>query len=165
MSRALRLSFLLSLSLLCVGCDQVTKTAARKLLATSDSISIFFGFIRFEYAENSGGFLSLGANLPVALRFLVFVVFTASVLALMPYLAIKNGNKHPTQLIGLALVTGGGFGNLIDRVMNDGRVVDFVSLGVGSVRTGILNLADVAVFAGAMLLLFGLVTKNSSSNA
>jgi signal peptidase II len=62
-------------------------------------------------------------------------------------------------------MTGGGLGNLIDRMMNDGRVVDFVSLGVGSLRTGIMNVADVAVFAGAMLLLFGLIIKTPSSAA
>ena len=162
MRRTVRFSFLLSLLLLCVGCDQATKSAARRLLATSDPISILNNFIRFEYAENTGGFLSIGANLPPTLRFLIFVVFTASVLAIMPLLLIKERDQHPTQLMGLALVTGGGLGNLIDRMMNDGRVVDFISVGVGSWRTGILNMADVAVFAGALLLLSGLISNKKS---
>ncbi len=159
MRRALKFSFLFSLFLSCVGCDQVTKSAARRLLSTSDPISILNGLIRFEYAENPGGFLSLGAGLPVALRYLIFVVFTASVLIMMPLLALKEWDRNPTQLMGLALITGGGIGNLIDRLMNNGLVVDFVSVGVGSMRTGIMNVADVAVFAGAVLFLYELISN------
>ena len=48
---------------------------------------------------------------------------------------------------------GGGFSNLIDRLLNDGAVVDFVSVGVGNLRTGIFNLADGAIMLGAGILL------------
>ncbi|HWN09286.1 MAG TPA: signal peptidase II [Pyrinomonadaceae bacterium] len=163
MRRAWKFSLLLSLLLSCAGCDQITKSAARRLLSTSDPISLLNGLIRFEYAENPGGFLSIGASLPAAVRFLVFVVFTASVLVMMPLLAFKECDKHPTQLIGLALITGGGLGNLIDRTMNNGLVVDFASLGVGSLRTGIMNVADVAVFAGAVLFLYGSIRNKRFS--
>ena len=48
------------------------------------------------------------------------------------------------------LVMGGGFGNLIDRIYNQGRVVDFMNLGIGSLRTGVFNVADLAVTFGAI---------------
>jgi len=54
---------------------------------------------------------------------------------------------------GLALVSGGGIGNWLDRVLHDGAVTDFVSIGLGSLRTGVFNLADLAVVAGVCLLL------------
>ena len=38
-------------------------------------------------------------------------------------------------------------------MLHDGAVTDFVSIGVGSLRTGIFNLADLAVVAGVCLLL------------
>jgi signal peptidase II len=44
-------------------------------------------------------------------------------------------------------------GNLIDRLLNGGQVVDFVNVGVGDLRTGIFNLADVAIMIGAGVLL------------
>ena len=47
---------------------------------------------------------------------------------------------------------GGGLGNWLDRVMHDGAVTDFVSLGLGGLRTGIFNVADLAVVAGTLLL-------------
>lgn len=43
-------------------------------------------------------------------------------------------------------------GNLIDRVFQDGQVIDFLHLGVGTLRTGIFNVADVAITCGAMML-------------
>jgi signal peptidase II len=155
--RILKLGFLLSVLLPCVGCDQATKSVARKLLTTSDSISFLNGFIIFEYVENPGAFLGMGARLPGTLRFLIFVVFTGTMIAVMLLLVIKERAVDRTRLTGLALLAGGGIGNLIDRLINEGRVVDFVSLGLGPVRTGIFNVADVAVMAGATLLLYGLI--------
>jgi signal peptidase II len=156
MRKALKLGFLVSVLLPCVGCDQATKSAARKLLTTSDPTLLLNGLIRFEYVENPGAFLGIGAQLPGVLRFLIFVVFTGTMLAVLLLLVMKERAGDLTQLTGFALLAGGGIGNLIDRVINEGRVVDFVSLGLGPVRTGIFNVADVAVMAGAMLLLYGL---------
>jgi signal peptidase II len=38
-------------------------------------------------------------------------------------------------------------------VIDDGAVTDFVSLGVGGLRTGIFNLADIAIVLGLLLFL------------
>lgn len=154
MRKTLRLGFLLMVLLPCVGCDQATKSLARKLLANSEPTTFLNGFIRFEYVENPGAFLGIGAQLPGVLRFLIFVIVTGTMLVML-LLVIKERAGAQMQPVGLALVAGGGIGNLIDRIINDGRVVDFVSLGLGPVRTGIFNVADVAVMAGAMLLLYG----------
>lgn len=162
MRKAFKLSLLLSVLLSSVGCDQATKLLARNLLTTSNPTSLLNGVVRFEYVENPGAFLGLGAQLPATIRLLIFVVFTAMLLAAMLLLVIKERAGDPKQLVGMALLVGGGTGNLIDRIANDGRVVDFVSFGVGSLRTGILNVADVAVFAGALLLLFGLLRKRET---
>ena len=54
-------------------------------------------------------------------------------------------------LIAVALFASGGASNLIDRLVR-GSVIDFMNVGVGPVRTGIFNVADVAVMAGAALL-------------
>lgn len=48
----------------------------------------------------------------IGFRFLVFVIFAGLVLAMMPLLAIRKGDTHPAQSIGLALITGGGVGSL-----------------------------------------------------
>jgi signal peptidase II len=59
-----------------------------------------------------------------------------------------------TQVVGLALITSGGLGNLIDRLLNEGAVVDFIVLGRdGLIHTGVFNVADVAILAGILLFL------------
>jgi signal peptidase II len=42
---------------------------------------------------------------------------------------------------------------LIDRLLYDGRVTDFLNVGIGSLRTGIFNMADTAILAGALLMI------------
>jgi glycogen debranching enzyme len=41
----------------------------------------------------------------------------------------------------------------LDRVRDDGAVTDFVSLGLGQLRTGIFNVADLAIVAGLLVFL------------
>ena len=44
---------------------------------------------------------------------------------------------------------------MIDRIVNDGKVIDFMNMGIGSLRTGIFNMADVLIMVGiAFILLF-----------
>lgn len=45
---------------------------------------------------------------------------------------------------------GGGVGNLIDRIFNEGRVIDFMNIGVGSLCTGVFNVADIAISFGVV---------------
>lgn len=148
-------SGLLALGLVfCVGCDQAVKAIARDALASSPPVSLFGGAVRFEYAENPGAFLSLGAELPPQIRFLLGVVFVALALAALLVFMLRSASLSTGQKAALALIVGGGFGNLIDRVANDGHVIDFVSVGIGPLRTGIFNVADMAITAGVLVMLF-----------
>ena len=49
----------------------------------------------------------------------------------------------------------GGVSNFIDRASNNGAVVDFLNIGIGPIRTGIFNIADVAIMFGFALFIFG----------
>ena len=73
-------------------------------------------------------------------------------LALLAYALFVRAGRAPF-IFALALVLAGGASNLIDRFVNDGYVVDFINLGAGPIRTGIFNIADVAITVGALLLL------------
>jgi signal peptidase II len=44
---------------------------------------------------------------------------------------------------------------LLDRLMDKGRVTDFLNVGIGSMRTGIFNFADMAILGGVVLLMAG----------
>jgi signal peptidase II len=63
-------------------------------------------------------------------------------------------------VVGIASILGGGLSNLLDRCLYDGRVFDFLNVGIGTLRTGVFNVADMGIMLGvALLLLSGLQRK------
>jgi signal peptidase II len=136
----------------CVGCDQVSKSAARTMLHSGVTESLFSDSLRLQLTENPGSFLSLGASLPEHLRFTLFTATVAAILVGLVCAALFARRLNTARFVALALVAGGGISNLIDRLLYDGRVTDFLNVGIGSLRTGIFNLADMAILAGALLL-------------
>ena len=137
----------------CVSVDQATKAVARSQLSATEPRFFLNGLVRLQYAENSGAFLSLGAGLPAPVQSWLFIALVPLVLVGLLYFVLKDA-RHISlpMLIASALLLGGGIGNLIDRVLNEGRVIDFMVVGYGWLHTGIFNVADMAIMAGVILL-------------
>ena len=137
--------------------DHATKWAAIAFLKDGYPVYSWLGdLFRLQYAENTGAFLSLGSTLSDFWRAWVMIGVNSLILLgvfLFLLLARFPGTLAPSAL---SLVLAGGVGNLIDRVFRDGRVVDFMNMGVSagdfSLRTGIFNVADLAIVAGVVLL-------------
>jgi signal peptidase II len=149
----------------CVGCDQATKSLARDHLQGQAPVSFLGGAVRLEYAENPGAFLSLGASLPHHLGLAVFTIGgTIAVLGILLYalIALPPGSLRASAV---ALVSAGGIGNLIDRILHDGRVTDFLYIGVGPAQTGIFNVADVTLMAGLTLFVLAYRPSERSEDA
>jgi signal peptidase II len=142
-----------------IAFDQATKWAAiRHLRDTGFSWRSWDDLIRIQYAENTGAFLSLGASLSPTLRAWVMMGLNSAILTAVGAWLIFGRSRPLVVPISLAMVLSGGVGNLIDRIFRDGRVVDFMNVGVNfgesSVRSGIFNVADLAIVAGLLLLLW-----------
>jgi signal peptidase II len=150
MTKVGRTIVLLAIAVATIGCDRVTKHIAATSLAETPGRSFFADTVRLEYAENSGGFLSLGANLPIAVRTAIFTIGTGLILV-GTLIAAAKLRLTGWQLVGLTLLWAGGASNWVDRVAR-GSVVDFLNVGIGALRTGIFNVADVAVLLGACIL-------------
>ena len=136
---------------LTVGCDRLTKHMAARSLAGRPAQALMADTVRLEYAENTGGLLSLGADLSPKVRTLLFTVGAAGLLATVIGAAIRF-RWQGGQLAGVCLLFAGGASNIVDRIVR-GSVIDFVSVGIGnSLRTGIFNVADVAIFIGVLLM-------------
>ena len=133
-----------------IGCDQVTKRMATSSLAGAPGRSYLSGVVRVQYAENTGGFLGLGSDLPPATRTALFTGATGIMLVGMVVVAIRE-RLQDWPLLGATLFVAGGASNWVDRVVN-GRVVDFLNVGIGPLRTGIFNVADMALMFGGALL-------------
>lgn len=138
--------------LLNIGCDQATKHAARVLLRDGDTFSVVGNVLVLRYAENDGAFLSMGARLPRPARMVSFIAFPIIVLGFMIAYVARAKETTWAAIAGLSFIVGGGWGNLIDRLFRDGRVSDFINIGIGSVRTGIFNFADLSILIGCLLL-------------
>jgi signal peptidase II len=151
--RLRRVLLLVSVLAVVAGCDHAAKRAAVGCLADAAVISLAGDTVRFELAYNPGGFLSLGARLPDPVRAVLFQGLVPVGLALFCVLAWGGGLSR-AWLVGLGLVAGGGGANWLDRILHDGHVTDFVSIGLGAVRTGVFNVADVAIIAGVLMLLW-----------
>lgn len=145
-----------TLSLVLVACivfDQISKYTAKHYLEGQGVYSFIGDTFRLVYSENTGAFLGLGSSLPEHVRTLIFSGLVAIfLLAFLAYI-IKSSSVSKTDVIASGLIIGGGLSNLIDRLVNNGAVMDFLNLGIGSLRTGIFNVADMAIMLGALLLL------------
>jgi lipoprotein signal peptidase len=62
-------------------------------------------------------------------------------------------------VLAVSLFVAGGIGNLMDRIFHGGSVADFLNVGVGPLRTGIFNIADVAIMGGVLVLIFFVCCK------
>lgn len=153
MKRSRRYLLAAGIMLACLGCDRVTKDAALALRGRPP-VRLFGGTITLLYAENSGAMLSVGETLPDQSRFWVLTVGVGVLIGgLLLYLAFGR-DLSLSPVVAISLMVGGGASNLYDRLMNGGRVVDFIMLGIGALHTGVFNAADVAITGGVILFFF-----------
>jgi signal peptidase II len=159
--RVAQMALFLSLILPCVACDQATKVLAKRWLEHGQSVEHLDGVVRFELVENTGALLSLGSSLSEPVRDAIFLLLVPLGLAALAISLLRSNTLSTAAGAGIALMIGGGLGNLIDRIFNEGAVVDFVSIGLGGLRTGIFNVSDVAIVAGALLVALGMRSERS----
>ena len=138
---------------LCVCIDQITKLIAAEYLPRNMMRSYFFDTLRIGYTENIGAFLGLGNGLSDEIRFGIFVLGVSLFLCLGITYLMTSPRLSTNSLFAISMILSGGASNLYDRVINNGAVVDFLNIGFGSFRTGIFNIADIAIVVGALLLL------------
>ena len=141
-----------------IGIDQLTKVIAKATLKDKPPIIYLNDLWRWQYAENEGAFLSLGSGLDEGTRTLLLALVPSLFLVgLSVYLFIAKDLGKPESL-AMALLISGGLSNVIDRICY-GKVIDFMNLGIGDIRTGIFNVADMAIMA-AFGVLVAIYWKN-----
>jgi signal peptidase II len=148
-----RLALMLCILVGSVGCDQISKAAARAYLPGTGIHSYLGDTFRLQYAENHGAFLSFGASLSTATRYAIFTVGLGALVAALLLGSVFSRRLEWPQRLCIAIIGASGAANIIDRIRYDGAVTDFLNLGVGSLRTGIFNLADVTLILGVRGLL------------
>ena len=130
-----------------VAADQAAKLLVEARLPLGTSLPVIPGVFAVTHVHNPGIAFSLLAGIPL----LVPAAVALTLLFLLFYNR-PRWSRRPLAQAALALLGGGAIGNLIDR-LRVGAVVDFIDLHVWP----IFNLADVAVTAGAGLLIVVLI--------
>jgi signal peptidase II len=153
-NRLTRVGTLLIVLVSAVGCDQVTKRIATQTLAPLPRQSFLGDTLRLEYAQNPGAFLGMGGDLKPGLRFWSLTVLNGALLLVLGFVLVWRWDMSRGNFAAWSLILAGGIGNLIDRVSQHGLVTDFLNMGIGPLRTGIFNVADMAITAGFTLFLF-----------
>lgn len=134
----------LIIAVLVVIIDQVSKYLVVSNMDLHDSISVIPKILNFEYVLNDGMAGGIGGGFSW-----LFVVITLIVSGVMIYFMTNKEFKHPLYFVSAGLIIGGGIGNMIDRIVNGGKVVDFLLLSFFPFNC---NLADYAITAGTVIL-------------
>lgn len=146
--------------IVCLVVDQATKMIAHENLPRFQRLSYVQDTIRLQYAENAGAAFSLGANLPTSMRWAIFGIGQGIFLLVLAGYLLKNKDQARIQFYGFVFILGGGLGNFLDRLYRNGIVVDFLNIGLGTIRTAIFNVADMAITFGLGMLIWSMFKQS-----
>jgi signal peptidase II len=141
-----RWGIFLGLAAAVVIIDRVTKSWLVGQLDPGESMSVIGDLVRLTFVQNSGALFGLFQDSAVVFGLVSLVVVGAIVW--------YHGNAGRSTLLSVALglLLGGAIGNLIDR-LTLGYVVDFVDVGLGTLRFYTFNAADAAISTALLLLI------------
>jgi signal peptidase II len=142
--------------------DCATKELAETHLVPSVPEPVVGEVVRLTLAYNPGAALSISVG-PYSRQ--IFSVIAVVVLLALARVYRTADVRKPWLIVALALLMGGALGNLFDRLRSPRGVVDFIDLGLGSMRFWTFNVADVGVSVGAVLLAWHLARSDSPSEA
>ncbi len=135
--------------------DQISKVVARAALAPYRTVTVVPGVVDLELSFNSGGAFGLLPNWTP-----LFII--AALTAVYAIVRISRHSQTSRGLAaGLGLLMGGALGNLADRLLSPAKeVTDFISVHIAvggrDYAWPTFNIADTAIVAGAILLLFNI---------
>lgn len=142
--------------------DRVTKRWVVENLTLHEIVPVWGDVFRLTYTHNFGA--AFGINVGQYSR-VFFLTLAIVALGVLMYLYVHTPRDRRLRLWSLALVTGGAVGNIIDRIRYRAGVVDFLDVGVGSLRWPVFNAADMAVSIGAVLLMITFYREETEPEA
>lgn len=155
-----RILLFCALSLSLISWDRASKDLAKEFLRNKPARSFFHDSVRLEYVENTGAAMSLWDDLDPRVSFWVLGVLPLVVLAgMFGYVALHAREFRRGRLTAMSLVFAGGMGNVLDRLIFDRHVTDFMNVGVLSLRSGVFNFADVWIMTGAFWIMIDAVIR------
>lgn len=145
------LLFLIGIIIGSVALDQLTKWLAVVYLQGEPSFPLWQDVLHFTFVKNEGAAFGMLKD-----HRWVFMVFsTVAITGMLIYLFVIRPKSKLMQ-ITLAMIIGGGIGNMIDRVAL-GYVVDFIDFTL--IDFAVFNVADCFVTVGAFAMIVLLIIE------
>jgi signal peptidase II len=127
--------------------DQLAKAWIVGNIAPGQVVDVVGSWVRLIFSRNDGALFGLfGSSAGL------FAIGSLAVLGLIVWYHARTPRSLLLS-IALGLLLGGALGNLIDR-LRLGYVVDFVDMGIGTLRFFTFNVGDSAISTAILLLLF-----------
>lgn len=147
--------FLFSIASVIIAFDQWTKWLVRENIPFAefwlpDGLMWLMPYARFVHWENSGAAFGLFQN-----GSLVFGSLAVVVIGVILYFYPQVDQSEQGMRIAMAMQFAGAAGNLIDRILFEGKVTDFISVG----SFPVFNVADASITLGVGVLLLDVWIK------
>ncbi len=145
--------------------DRASKLWIQANVGPLDTIAIIPNVFNIVYARNRGAAFGMLSTAPEWLRVAVLIGLSTAILGFICWMLWQA--TRPAQLASLtqrwalALVLGGALGNLHDRIL-EGSVTDFIQVFFGSYEYPSFNVADSAIFVGAVLMGYELIFQKEN---
>jgi signal peptidase II len=132
--------------------DQFTKALVRANLQLGESHTVIPGLLDFAHVQNTGAAFGMLNDVDFPFKSVIIVAIAAIALLAIAAYGAQLGFHDRIARLGLAMILGGAFGNLLDRAIA-GHVVDFVDVYWGAVHFWAFNVADAAITFGAIFVI------------
>jgi signal peptidase II len=148
-----RRGLVLGISALVVILDRITKRIVSQQLPNGQAHTVIPGIFRISDVHNTGAAFSMFAEnaSPATVRN-ILIAFSAIAVVVLSGMLWRVGRHLTITSIALALILGGAFGNLYDRIVYH-YVIDFLEVHIVHYHWPDFNLADSCIVIGACLLL------------
>ncbi len=147
-------ALVLTAAVLIAGADQLIKYFIYQGLYPDGRVTVIDNLFSLVYSENRGAAFGVLQN-----GTLLFIFLTAALIVVFLYILISKKMQGKLFNVSVALIIGGGIGNLIDRLFR-GFVIDYLSV---SFFPPICNFADYCITVGAVLFILSILLMPDNS--
>ncbi len=144
------------LPIVIVVLDQLTKAVVRATLPLHESTTVIPGFFDFTHVRNTGAAFGMLNSVDFPGKTLLLSLIAAGALVGIAMYSMALATHQWAARLGLALVSGGAAGNLIDRLFI-GSVVDFIDVYWQSWHFWTFNIADSAITVGVTIMILDML--------
>lgn len=141
----------ISITIVILILDQITKFIITKTMQIGDSFEVIPNFLSITSHRNNGAAWGILSG-----KMAFFYIITVIILIILIVFFIKEAKHNLLMQIAISLLFAGALGNFIDRVLN-GEVVDFVDTYIFSYNFPIFNVADSSLTIGVVLVIIALL--------